>query len=70
MTDEEKDVKLCKDCGEHKAVYLEPKDAGPVHGEVLEERDVDGNITGSRDYCSYLCWESDVKLKRKLAEEE
>jgi hypothetical protein len=59
---------LCKFCGKHEAVYLEPQEAGPVHAEALENRDAAGKVTGSNLYCSHECWESDVKLKRKIRE--
>lgn len=59
---------LCEFCGEHEAVELAPREAGPVHGEVLENYDANGKVVASHNFCSYVCWESDVKMKRKIKE--
>jgi hypothetical protein len=60
-------MSLCKFCGEHEAVYLAPRESGPVHGLPLENRDAALNVIGSTSYCSDVCWENNVKLEMKTS---
>jgi hypothetical protein len=55
-------AKICEFCNESPARHLEPTADGPTWGLSL-----DG---GSDDYCSYYCWEAEIQLKNKVAEED
>ena len=61
-------AKLCEFCEEYPAMHLEPLENGPVYGLTLGH-DLAGKLIGSDDYCSYECWENDIKVKRNMGTE-
>ena len=53
--------KICQFCNKYPAKRLKPIENGPVWGLSLEG--------GSDEYCSHDCWEADIRLKDKVADD-
>jgi hypothetical protein len=54
--------KICAFCNKAPARHLDPVESGPCFGLTLED--------GSDDYCCHECWESDLHVQNKMAEDD